>query len=482
MEIKVVKKCPYKVDMEIRLVSKFDTSIIKEVIDAGGIVAENFNYLPGEHIFDNKEKTLYYIVPCLSFNISTAISFAKLARIIKKFKVKRVSIDINPIIREDPAMLGLLLGSYTPTYIGNTDTKDDITLYFCVWECLDSAKESYKYASILANSINTTRTIVNTPANKMNTTEFAEWCSSTTNNKRKNLTSTVLNKDDILKESMFALYEVSKGSVNPPAVVCMEYKPKNPLKRIALVGKGVIYDTGGLSIKPSDSMATMKMDKAGAEVVRSVIRTVAELQLENVEVVGVVGIVENSISNTSYRPGDIIYSKSGKTIEITNTDAEGRLVLADCLTYAQEKYELDFIIDVATLTGACRVGLGEHTYGVFGNDRDKLNRFHYQASYNERCETIRLDHSLDNLLDSKLADMINCPSAKYGGAITAGLFLERFIENENRNKWLHIDICGPAYTDKEWDFHPAGATGAGIIGIIEYIKYLDKLYKEIEFK
>lgn len=476
MKIIVSSRKIWKPDIEVVIVEEYKQ---EEEFD---LLRHDYPYIEkdAEYVIVGSEHKLYYFPKKKKCYRDSISAYARLARILRKHNFKYVLIKDNCMLERE-LMLGLLLGNYKPTYIGkDVPHEEEIKiLYQTKLSMVEDAKKALNYVEILANSINTARTLVNTPTNLLGTSDLATWCSTLPSLDRKNLTTKTLSMDDIVRESMLALYEVGKGSKdsNPPYVVCMEYIPKKPKMRIAIVGKGVVYDTGGLSIKPSDSMATMKMDKAGAVATRSILDIISNLQLENVEVIGVVGIVENSISNRSYRPGDIVYSKSHKTIEITNTDAEGRLVLADCLTYVQEKYQPDIIIDIATLTGACKVGLGPHTIGVFGTNRVFLNEFRAIAWYTERCESIELDDSLDNLLDSKIADMVNCSSSRYGGAITAGLFLKRFIDNKYHDNWIHIDICGPAYTDSEWDYHPSGATGAGILSIVEYIKSIDRKTK-----
>ena len=189
----------------------------------------------------------------------------------------------------------------------------------------------------------------------------------------------ILDENDLEKENMGAFLAVSRASVHPPRLIHLTYKPNNPKYKIALVGKGLTYDSGGLSLKPSDYMVTMKADKSGACAVLGILKAVNELKLP-IEVHGIIGATENMIGADAYKPDDILKAKNGKTIEIRNTDAEGRLVLADCLCYIQEKVELDYLFDFATLTGACVVALGEYTTGVMGRSSKLKHSFLKAAS------------------------------------------------------------------------------------------------------
>ena len=256
--------------------------------------------------------------------------------------------------------------------------------------------------------------------------------------------------------------------MNPPRLIKLTYKPKNPKAKIALVGKGLTYDTGGLSLKPADYMTTMKADKGGGCAVLGILSAIAEIA-PNIEVCGIIGAVENAIGGDAYRPDDILQSREGVSIEVKNTDAEGRLVLADCLSFAQD-LKPDIIIDLATLTGACVVALGEYSSGILGYNESLKAEFEAIAlKSGELCARLPFNRHLEKLIESKNADIANCSSARYGGAITAGLFLGKFIRNDYKDKWLHIDIAGPAFVEKEWDINPYGASGAGVRSVVDFI-------------
>jgi leucyl aminopeptidase len=284
-----------------------------------------------------------------------------------------------------------------------------------------------------------------------------------------NLECTILDVNGLAEEKMEAMLAVGRASVNPPRLIHLAYKPKNPKKIITLVGKGLTYDSGGLSLKAAASMVTMKMDKAGGCAVMGIIKAVSELNLD-IEVHALIGAVENMIGGNAYKPDDVVRAKNGKTIEVRNTDAEGRLVLADVLGYAQEKVKADYIFDYATLTGACMVALGPYTTGVMGHDT-ALKRSWLRAASDsgEYCGTLPFNRHLPKLLKSELADVSNVSSKPYGGAITAALFLDNFIDENMKNKWIHFDIAGSAYTESAWDVHTYGGTGAGVRMTCEWL-------------
>ncbi len=284
------------------------------------------------------------------------------------------------------------------------------------------------------------------------------------------LECTILDQNGLEDEKMFAMLGVGRASVNPPRLIHLAYKPKNPKKVITLVGKGLTYDSGGLSLKAATSMVTMKMDKAGACAVMGILKAVSELNLD-IEVHGFIGAVENMIGGNAYKPDDVLKAKNGKTIEVRNTDAEGRLVLADVLGYAQENVKADYIFDYATLTGACMVALGPYTTGVMGhNDELKSSFVTAAANAGEYCGILPFNRHLKKLLKSDIADISNVSSKPYGGAITAALFLDNFIDEDMKEKWVHFDIAGSAYTESAWDVHTYGGTGAGVRMTLEWIQ------------
>lgn len=244
----------------------------------------------------------------------------------------------------------------------------------------------------------------------------------------------------------------------------MKYTGKNPKKKIALIGKGICFDSGGLDIKPATSMLTMKDDMSGAACVLGVMSALAKLQPE-IEVHGIIAACENMPSGTSYKPGDILTAKNGKTIEVDNTDAEGRLTLADALCYACE-LGVDEVIDIATLTGACVVALGSYASGIMGNNDDFIwELINTARESGELFWGLPMFKEYFDSLKSDIADMKNTGS-RMGGASAAGVFLKEFV---NCPKWAHIDIAGTAYLEKPQKEFIAGATGAGVRTLLNYI-------------
>ena len=284
--------------------------------------------------------------------------------------------------------------------------------------------------------------------------------------KEYNLACEVWDEKKLQAEGMGALLAVGSGSKNPPRLIHMTYKPANPVKKIAFVGKGITFDSGGLDIKPENFMTTMKGDKTGACNVLGIMKGVAELGL-NVEVHGFLSAAENMPSGSAYRPDDIIRARNGKTIEIDNTDAEGRLVLSDALCLASE-LKPDAIIDMATLTGACMVALGKFRAGLFSNNDDLAQKV-LTASEQTGESLWRLpleDEHIAETLKSPYADLINC-GQRYGGAIFAAMFLKEFV-GENI-PWVHLDIAGPDFKDKEYGVYSKGASAFGVRTCLEYL-------------
>ncbi len=334
----------------------------------------------------------------------------------------------------------------------------------------EKAKGYVESAVKVAQATNYTKNIVNMPPDDMTPEMLALKAVALAEENR--LECTVLDEKALEAENMGAFLAVSRASEHPPRLIHLAYKPENPKFKVALVGKGLTYDSGGLSLKPAEYMVTMKSDKAGACAVLGIMKAVSDLGLP-IEVHGIVGATENMIGGNAYKPDDILKAKNGKTIEIRNTDAEGRLVLADCLCYAQEKVEPDYLLDFATLTGACVVALGEYTTGVMGHDRALKHSFSKAATNaGELTGTLQFNKYLKKLIKSEVADVCNISSSRYGGAITAALFLDHFIEEEYKKRWLHLDIAGPAYVEKPWGYNPAGASGAGVRMTIKWFEQI----------
>jgi leucyl aminopeptidase len=278
----------------------------------------------------------------------------------------------------------------------------------------------------------------------------------------------VLGPKECQKLGMGMYLAVSQGSEEEPRFIHLAYKPKGKTpskKKIALVGKGVTFDSGGLSLKPSSAMEDMKIDMSGAAAVISAIGVLADMGVPY-EVHAVAACTENMPSGKSYKLGDVLKSMSGKTVEINNTDAEGRLTLGDAITYVQQEVKPDEIFDFATLTGACMVALGPYHAGVMGNDLSLVERWLAAARLaGEEMWHLPLPDRLKEQLKSEIADMRNTGD-RYGGALTAGLFLKEFVGD---TPWVHVDIAGPASADKEGGHVAKGGTGFAVSTIIEYL-------------
>ncbi len=317
----------------------------------------------------------------------------------------------------------------------------------------------------IIEGVNLARTLVNDTPNHMTPIAMAQ--------KAKDIASEFGLKAKVLDESALEsggfnlIMGVGKGSDNPPRLIHLTYTPSGEVKRkIAFVGKGVTFDTGGYNLKPGGALLAMHSDMGGAAAVLGAARAIGELKPEGVEVHFVCPSAENSISGNAMRPQDIIRGYGKQTVEIHNTDAEGRLILADALAYIQE-YEVDTIIDLATLTGACVVALGESTAGLFSsNDALSQSILDAAAACGEDIWRMPLNKKLDVLLDTPTADMKNV-GPRWGGAITAALFLNRWVKIDG---WAHLDIAGPAYTEKETSTNPPGGTGFAVATLVEFTK------------
>ena len=312
----------------------------------------------------------------------------------------------------------------------------------------------------VAEGAHFTRDLVNEPANVLTTTEFAERLKAM---ESLGLGVEVLEEADLETLGMRTLLSVGQGSASPSKVVVMKWMggaESAPL--LALVGKGVVFDTGGISLKPAGGMEDMTMDMGGAGTVAGVMRALA-LRKAKANVVGLVGLVENMPSGTATRPGDVVRSMKGDTVEIINTDAEGRLVLCDVMWYAQEQYKPAGMIDLATLTGAIIIGLGHENAGVFSNDDDLCNAFLKAAeTEGEGAWRMPLGKAYDDMLKSRIADMKNV-GGRPAGSITAAQFLQRFVQDDT--PWIHLDIAGVASVKSATDFAPKGATGWGVAAL-----------------
>ena len=318
----------------------------------------------------------------------------------------------------------------------------------------------------IAESINFARDLVNAPPNDLNPVTLAR--AATRESKKLGLSCRVWNKARIEKEGMNLFLAVNKGSAIEPRMIHVVYKPTRAKKKVVFVGKGLTFDAGGLCIKPAGSMVDMKCDMAGSAATLGIVFAAARLKLP-IEVHGVIGSTENMTGAKAYRPGDIYSSYQGKTVEVINTDAEGRLVLADVLTWAARKLKPDYLIDHATLTGACIVALGPYRAALYTED-DQLASAYLEAAGNEGESFWRmpLDGELRSMLKSPIADLKHV-GGRYGGSITAALFLKEFVEDTT---WMHLDIAGPAFLERAHRRMPKGGTGFGVATGVRFLESL----------
>lgn len=362
-------------------------------------------------------------------------------------------------------LLGLLLKAYNfnAHKTGEAAQTPDVSTTFMVNDPAALEAEA-AVAGAVAEGVFFTRDLVNEPSNILTTVEFAARLEAM---RDLGLKVTTLDEPELERLGMGALLGVGMGSETPSKVVIMEWNGGGDENPFALVGKGVVFDTGGISLKPAGGMEDMTMDMGGAGVVSGVMRTLARRKAK-ANVVGIVGLVENMPDGRAQRPGDVVTSMKGDTIEVINTDAEGRLVLADILWYVQEKYQPVGMINLATLTGAMVIALGHDNAGVFSNDDKLANAFLKAAdAENEGAWRLPMGKSYDKLIKSRIADMKNV-GGRPAGAITAAQFLKRFVKDET--PWCHLDIAGVALLKTESDLAPKGATGWGVMALDRLIR------------
>jgi len=468
MNIQLIAKnaLPQKGGLQLKFITpkKLQKMKHKKTLQKGGFSAQQDTLAPLH------EKSILFcgVEDFSQQNIKTAA--ATVARSIKNYKYKSLIIDVDSST-VGSVIEGLILGGYSfERYKAKKDTKGIKKVFLACDDPQDLA-QAFEEAVIIAEATCFTRDLVNTTPEDLYPKKMASIAKNLA--KENNLECTILGEKALKKEQCNALLAVGRASRHESQLIHLSYKPKNAKKTITLVGKGLTYDSGGLSLKPATSMVTMKMDKAGACAVLGIIKAVSELKLD-IEVHAFVGAVENMIGGDAYKPDDIVRSRKGDTIEVRNTDAEGRLVLADVLDYAQDQTQPDYLFDFATLTGACMVALGQYTTGVMGHSSKlKHNLGKASRKAGELTATLPFNKHLKKQLKSEIADICNISNKPYGGAITAGLFLDNFIKEENKDKWLHFDIAGSAYTESPWDVNGYGATGAGVRFMTRFLQELN---------
>jgi leucyl aminopeptidase len=367
---------------------------------------------------------------------------------------------IGPANFAPSAALGAVLRSYRFDRYRTREKPDEKPILKKLTVLVDDAakaRAAWAPLQATAEGVFITRDLVSEPPNILNPAEMAERCKALTS---LGLKVEVFGPKELTKLGFGALLGVAQGSANEPRMVVMHWQGAGRRKSrpVAFIGKGVTFDTGGISIKPAGGMEDMKWDMAGAGTVVGLMATLAARKA-HVDAVGLVGLVENMPSGTAQRPGDVIRSYSGQTVEIINTDAEGRMVLADVLWYCQEKFNPLFMVDLATLTGAIIVALGHEFAGMYSNDEELAERLSVAGrKCGEKVWRMPLDEAYDRALKSEIADMKHV-GGRPGGSITAAQFLQRFVDGK---PWVHLDIAGMAWSTKDAACIPKGATAYGV--------------------
>jgi leucyl aminopeptidase len=393
---------------------------------------------------------------------------------LRELKAKAVTIALERPDGEPfaPALaaefaLGLRLRAYDFDKY-KTKKKDETPPAMRVTVAVDDhgkAKKAWAELAEVAAGVELARNLVNEAPNVLGPVEFAEEAARLED---LGVDVEILSDKDMRKLGMGALLGVAQGSARPARMAIMRWNGGKPKEApVAFIGKGVVFDTGGISIKPAQGMEDMKGDMGGAAAVTGLMRALAGRKAR-ANVVGIIGLVENMPDGNAYRPGDILTSMSGQTIEVVNTDAEGRLVLADALWYCQNRFKPKFMVNLATLTGACMVALGNHYAGLFSNDDALAERLTTAGNAtNEKVWRLPMGGEYDKMIDSKFADMKNS-GGRYGGAITAAQFLKRFV---NDVPWAHLDVAGTAMGSPDTEISRSWGSGYGV-------RLLDRLVRE----
>ena len=464
LKLEFANKVPkVAIDHEIILVKdkKINNKILNSYIKS---LFSNKLFIDKKFLIKDINNKTYILVNCTKCKMS--LDYEKIGSelyvFLKRSKIDKSFINANlsslTSVQLEKLLHGAQLKSYDFDIYKTEKSKNVITKLYVVGT-------KYKKTNLLRNKLNSildgiflTRDLVSEPGNVLHPDEYAKRI---TKLRKFGLKITVYDQKKLKKMGMNALLGVGQGSVRGSYLVTIEWNgAKNKSKPLGFVGKGVCFDTGGYSLKPAKFMEDMTYDMAGSATVVGLMKTLA-LRKSKINAVGVVGLVENMVSGNAQRPGDIVKSYSGKTIEILNTDAEGRLVLADALTFTEEKFKPQFIVDLATLTGAIIVSLGSEYAGLFSNN-DKLSKQLIEAgeSVEEKLWRMPLNENFNKLINSKNADMQNINYVGGAGSTTAAQFLQRFILK--KTPWAHLDIAGMAFSKYGGALNSGGATGYGV--------------------
>lgn len=397
-------------------------------------------------------------------------SAARCARMGRELRTKEVFVVFpgHRVLTEGATAIGVAaeaaeLALYKFTrYLNEKNSFTPTALHLCSTARPAKAGPILSRSAIVTDAVKFARDLINEPGSVMTPKRLADIALTL----RPSVRVTVHDEKWIRRMKMGGIWDVARGGYNPPRFIELRYTPRSRRTAgpLALIGKGITFDSGGLSLKPSKSMETMKCDMSGAAAVLGTFKALGRLK-PPVEVRGYIAAAENIPGSNAYKPGDVTVTLSGKTIEVNNTDAEGRVTLADVLAYAARS-KPKAMIDLATLTGACVVALGENIAGLFGNDERLNEKFLASARRTgERMWPLPLEEDYKSMLKSEIADLKNA-GERYGGAITAALFLKEFVGN---TPWVHLDIAGPAFLEKEGPYTPKGGTGFGIRTLLDYL-------------
>ena len=464
LNLEFVNKPP-KVAKENEIILVKDKSFKNEILKSlNKPLFTNKLFLEKKFLLKSINNKNYIFVNCIKSK--TSLDYEKLGSqlyiFLKNDKIEKSFFETNlshlTNVQLERFLHGAQLKSYEFNVYKSNKTNNETTDIYIVGVKFKKSNVLRNKLYSLLEGVFLTRDLVSEPGNILHPDEYAKRI---TKLRKFGLKVTVYDQKKLKKMGMNALLGVGQGSVRGSYLVTMEWNgAKNKSKPLGFVGKGVCFDTGGYSLKPAKFMEDMTYDMAGSATVVGLMKTLA-LRKSKINAVGVVGLVENMVSGNAQRPGDIVKSYSGKTIEILNTDAEGRLVLADALTFTEKKFKPQFIVDLATLTGAIIVSLGSEYAGLFSND-DKLSKQLIDAgeSVEEKLWRMPLNDNFDKLIDSKNADMQNINYIGGAGSTTAAQFLQRFIIN--KTPWAHLDIAGMAFSKYGGALNSGGATGYGV--------------------
>ena len=453
------KKCPVVNSM----LDEFSDNMLSVVADI-----ENFDGKFGKNISVYTNKNINKILLTglgnkKDFNSEKArILGAKLSRYINSSKIDSVCLDAKSLLLNkyeyaQSLFEGLILGNYQFLNYKTADLNKNTFTSVCIFG--EYNKKGVETGLIIGSSVNFARDLGNHPSNILTPTFLANEAKKI--GKSKNMVPKIIDVKNFTKLGLGSFYGVARGSAEPAKLILIEYNGGNKKdKPLALVGKGLTFDSGGISIKPSPRMDEMKFDMCGSATVMGVLKAVSILQ-PKINLLFAIGSTENMPGGNAVKPGDILTAYNGKTIEVLNTDAEGRLVLADVLAYVEKNYKPHSIIDFATLTGSVLVALGDTASGIMGNDESLLNEIKKSSNKShEKVWELPMWNEYSKDIKSKIADVKNLGRSRLAGTIAGGVFLQEFV---NETPWVHMDIAGTAWGPKEPAYLPSsGATGVGV--------------------